>query len=218
MKSRLKLLAISALLCTASLAMADTPEPARIPELDAMTNEQLITSVPLGKQAQLIRQFQEKEATRLLSASYPASSGCKVETFRDREVIIVTIPAASLFAPNDTVLTAEAARYLDPLLRYAAPKRGREDMYRVLLIMHTDDTGSPAYTDNLSLARVEAVFDYLDDRSPDTRYLFPTAAGATDPIRENNTTAGRAANRRLEVYLIPGQRMLDQAKGGRIAF
>ena len=38
----------------------------RIPALDALSNEELIMSVPLKGQADLVRSFQEKEATRLI--------------------------------------------------------------------------------------------------------------------------------------------------------
>lgn len=217
MKKRLIYLAISlAALCSAPLSAATPENNARIPELDNLSNEELIMSVPLGKQADLVRKFQEKEAIRLLHSSvYKPSNGCNVETYRDREVIILTVPASLLFAPNDSELMETAGIYLDPLSRYL--NKNKPDNYRVLLVMHTDNTGSTSYTDSLSLERVESIYEYLDQAGVDTRYLFPTAAGATDPIHPNNTMEGRAGNRRLEIYLIPGSRMLNEAKKGRIA-
>lgn len=188
----------------------------RIPALDALSNEELIMSVPLKGQADLVRSFQEKEATRLIKGTYkPEKSGCNVETYRNKEVIIITIPASNLFAPNDTELLADASVWLDPLRRYLNPSK--PDMYRVLMVMHTDNTGSTSYTDSLSLERVESIYEYLDDMGVDTRYLFPTGAGSTDPLLPNNTADGRARNRRLEIYLIPGTLMQDEAKKGRIA-
>lgn len=214
MRRLLTSLAISLLAIGASASKPE--ENGRIPALDALSNEELIMSVPLKGQAELVRAFQEKEAARLIRGTYaPAKSGGNVETYRDKEVIIITVPAARLFGANSTELTDEASVYLDPLKRYLDP--GKPDMYRVLLVMHTDNTGSTSYTDNLSLERVESVYEYMDDAGADTRYLFPTAAGATDPIHPNNTVEGRAANRRLEIYLIPGTRMQDEAKKGRIA-
>ena len=38
------------------------------------------------------------------------------------------------------------------------------------------------------------------------------------PLVENNTMNNRSKNRRLEIYLMPGRRMLEQAKKGRIVF
>lgn len=205
------------LMISAAALCAKAEQPGRIEALDQLSNEELIVSVPLGKHADLVRAAQEKEATRLIRGVYaPATTGCNVETYRNHEVIIISIPARLLFGPNDTELLAGAETYLDPLKRYVRTQA--PDMYRMLLVMHTDNTGSTSYTDALSLSRVEAIYEFLEDEGLDTRYIFPTAAGATDPIYPNDTAAGRADNRRLEIYLIPGTRMLEEAKKGRIAF
>jgi outer membrane protein OmpA-like peptidoglycan-associated protein len=128
--------------------------------------------------------------------------------------LVITIPADILFAPNDTELKVGANEYLQPIKRYLRTP----DMYRVLLVMHTDNTGSEQYRDELTQARVDAVFDWFDDSEADTRYLFPYAFGDEMPIVQNTSMDNRAKNRRLEIYLVPGQKMLEQAKKGRIAF
>jgi outer membrane protein OmpA-like peptidoglycan-associated protein len=86
--------------------------------------------------------------------------------------------------------------------------------------MHTDNTGSEVYTDRLSLQRVNAVFDWFDDQGCDTRFLFPTASGAAEPLPGNNNESlqQRRQNRRLEILLVPGEKMIEEAKKGRIAF
>lgn len=185
-------------------------------ELDEMTKEELLFSLALGKQAPLIKKFQEKEATRLLNNNYnPKKNGCNIETMRRGEVIIITIPTDLLFLPNERTLIDDCDNLLSPIQRYLKTP----DFYRVLLVMHTDDTGSETYTDELSLDRVDAVFDWFETHNTNTTYLFPTASGASEPLfgTKNNTVKNRAKNRRLEIYLIPGEEMLRQAKLGRIA-
>lgn len=185
-------------------------------ELDEMTKEELLFSLALGKQAPLIKKFQEKEATRLLNNNYnPKKNGCNIETMRSGEVIIITIPTDLLFLPNERNLINDCDYLLSPIQRYLKTS----DFYRVLLVMHTDDTGSETYTDELSLDRVDAVFDWFETHNTNTTYLFPTASGASEPLfgTKNNTVKNRAKNRRLEIYLIPGEEMLRQAKHGRIA-
>ena len=185
-------------------------------ELDEMTKEELLFSLALGKQAPLIKKFQEKEATRLLNNNYnPKKNGCNIETMRSGEVIIITIPTDLLFLPNERTLIDDCDNLLSPIQRYLKTP----DFYRVLLVMHTDDTGSETYTDELSLDRVDAVFDWFETHNTNTTYLFPTASGASEPLfgTKNNTIKNRAKNRRLEIYLIPGEEMLRQAKLGRIA-
>ena len=185
-------------------------------ELDEMTKEELLFSLALGKQAPLIKKFQEKEATRLLNNNYnPKKNGCNIETMRSGEVIIITIPTDLLFLPNERTLIDDCDNLLSPIQRYLKTP----DFYRVLLVMHTDDTGSETYTDELSLDRVDAVFDWFETHNTNTTYLFPTASGASEPLfgTKNNTVKNKTKNRRLEIYLIPGEEMLRQAKLGRIA-
>lgn len=227
MKKVLRCLAISAVVAAVTtLSLAKTPQ-GRDAALDAMSEVELIHSVNVGKQADLIRSFQIKEATRLVNGDYnPKKHGTEVDTYRNKEVIIITIPTDKLFAPNATDLKQGAAAFLNPVKRYLKPSH--KDMYRVLLKVHTDNTGSESYTDNLSLRRAESLFEWFASAGCDTDYLFARALGASEPaissgsvadiVKANDTMEKRAANRRIEIYLIPGKKMVDAAKTGRIAF
>lgn len=187
----------------------------RYPDLDAMSFVEMLNSVDLGKSSELICRFQAKEGNnRLLNGKYGKNSRCTVEAYRNKEVLVVTIPADLLFAPNETELKPSAGEYLAPLKRYLK----EPDMYRVLLTMHTDNTGSDSYRDQLTLDRVESVFNWFEDSNADTRYLFDYAMSDDIPLEPNTSIDSRRKNRRLEVYLVPGKRMLEQAKKGRIAF
>lgn len=210
MKSLLAILICSLIALNSFVSSAQT-------DLDEMTKDELLVSLDLGKYADLIKKFQIKEATRLHNDVYnPKTTECKIETMRSGEVIIITIPTELLFQSNGIELISGCDKVLNPLRRYLKTP----DFYRVLLVMHTDDTGSEAYTDELSLNRVDAVFEWFELQGTDTTYLFPTASGASEPLWgvKNNSVINRAKNRRLEVYLIPGEEMLRQAKTGRIAF
>lgn len=207
MKKVLICLAINALM---AMGAALPVRADRVPELDAMSNEELITSLETGRQAQAVRDAQGNEAKKLINGIYNPSTGCNVETYRSGEVIIITIPAHLLFVPNSDELIASADTWLKPLKKYAMASK--PDFFRMLLVMHTDNTGSQSYTDDLSLRRVDSVFEHMGDLGFDTSYIFPTAAGSTDPLKPNDTMAGRDANRRLEVYLIPGKGMIEAAK------
>lgn len=190
---------------------------ARSEDLDELTLPEMINSVELDKKsAELIRKFQDKEGrNRLHGKEYNAQkNGCTVETYRNKEVLLITIPASKLFAPNETELRREAASLLAPLKRYLKDP----DMYRVLLVMHTDNTGSEAYRDKITMERAESVFNWFEDHGDDTRFLFDYAMGDDMPLNPNNSVDNRSGNRRLEVYLIPGKKMVEQAKKGRIVF
>lgn len=160
-----------------------------------------------GKQATEISDFQNKQAKVIKEAGYIT------EMMRKREVIIVTIPAAEMFAPNDTVLTAQGETKLKPFL----PMLKTADFYRMLLVMHTDNTGSSDYTDELSRARVEQILDYFEKNAKETDFVIPYAVGAERPIKDNNSVENRAYNRRLEIFLVPGEKMIDAAKDGSLS-
>jgi OmpA-OmpF porin, OOP family len=66
---------------------------------------------------------------------------------------------------------------------------------------HTDNVGTNAYNDALSLKRANAVKTYLMNRGIDENRLFCKGFGSSDPAASNKTAEGRALNRRVE--LIP---------------
>lgn len=198
------------------LAQARSGETSeRDEELDNLSFVEMVNSVELGKNAELIRKFQDKEGkTRLLNSRTVPKADWTVELYRNKEVLLISVPASRLFAPNSTTLTSGASEYLNPIRRYLRDP----DMYRVLLVMHTDNTGSESYRDNLTVERAESVFNWFEDKGEDTRFLFDYAMSDDMPLKPNNSVDNRADNRRLEIYLVPGKKMLEQAKKGRIVF
>ena len=199
-----------------SAPKARVVEQQRDEDLDDLSFIEMINSVELDKKsADLIRKFQDKEGrNRLHNRDYNSKNGCTVETFRNKEVLLITIPASRLFSPNETTLRPGAAALLNPIKRYLK----EPDMYRVLMVMHTDNTGSEAYRDQITEERSRAAFDWFQKQNVNTNYLFPYAYGDEMPLVENNTMDNRSKNRRLEIYLMPGKKMLEQAKKGRIVF
>lgn len=218
MKNRLKIFFRSFLLVGAMMSASTVvaQQPVRDESLDKLLFPEMINSVPLdSKSADLIVRFQDKEGRmRLHNKEYNQRNGCTVETYRNKEVLLVTIPASKLFLPNESSLRGEASALLAPLKRYLKDP----DMYRVLLVMHTDNTGSEKYREQLTGERSVAVFDWFVKEGCDTRFLFPYSYADELPLVENNSFSNRDRNRRLEVYLMPGTKMLEQAKKGKIVY
>jgi outer membrane protein OmpA-like peptidoglycan-associated protein len=165
----------------------------------------LLPEIKNEKHADKIQEFQYDMAVAFKKSNYD------VEIMRDDEVIVITIPASQLFDANDTVLNRVGEERLKPFLRMIK----NPGFYKLLLVMHSDNTGSEFYTLNLTRQRVNAIFDWFDENGS-VDYVVPYALGDTDPIVDNNSVENRKRNRRLEIYLVPEKTMLQQAKKGTI--
>lgn len=210
---------IMAALLTLMLAMATDMKAQQNEALEDLTFAQMLKSVDLSKEtkaADLIRRFQDAEAKqKLLNGPLSPKKGeCTIEAYRNKEVTVITIPAHALFDPNATALKKGADTFLNPIKRYMK----NPDMFRVLLVMHTDNTGSEQYRDEITADRVDAVMEWFENHGADTSFTFPYAFGDETPIVPNTSVDNRDRNRRLEVYLMPGAKMLEEAKKGKIDF
>ncbi|MEP5780138.1 MAG: OmpA family protein, partial [Hyphomicrobiales bacterium] len=67
---------------------------------------------------------------------------------------------------------------------------------------HTDSDGSDASNQRLSVARAEAVAEYLTRAGVDTSRLVAVGFGESKPIAGNDTKENKALNRRIEFNLI----------------
>jgi outer membrane protein OmpA-like peptidoglycan-associated protein len=67
---------------------------------------------------------------------------------------------------------------------------------------HTDDQGSDDYNNRLSLARAKAVYDYLLSKGIEVSQVSYKGYGKSQPIADNDTEEGRAANRRTEFKIL----------------
>lgn len=132
----------------------------------------------------------------------------RIETMRDGEVIVATIGTDALFAPNDTVLRKEA----DELLRPYWSLLNQPGYYKLVMALHTDDTGSESYTDKLSEARINEVYNLMTSHTDNEAQLIPYAMGASDPLHSNDSQLNRAANRRLEIFIVPDKLLIEMAR------
>ncbi|MDH3329661.1 MAG: OmpA family protein, partial [Desulfobulbaceae bacterium] len=67
---------------------------------------------------------------------------------------------------------------------------------------HTDSIGDPGWNLTVSLKRAESVKEYLLSKGIEKGRLEANGYGADYPVADNETSAGRAANRRVELKII----------------
>lgn len=68
---------------------------------------------------------------------------------------------------------------------------------------HTDSTGSNSYNQSLSERRANSVSSYLQGHGVIPERLITLGMGETRPIADNSSAAGRQANRRVEITMVP---------------
>lgn len=83
-------------------------------------------------------------------------------------------------------------------LNFGITGMARDISLGMRIVGHTDDVGSEEFNQRLSLERAKAVVDYFDRAGIDPARMVAVGAGESEPIADNSTEAGRAANRRVE--------------------
>ena len=133
----------------------------------------------------------------------------QLDDYDVQEVVAVT------FRTNSAVLSPAAKEQLDGLALKANETRG----YVIEVAGHTDSTGSETKNFRLSRQRADAVVQYLavHHKIPLRRFVSPMGFGKTDAVAENNTAAGRAQNRRVEVKMMLNRGLTKQTTSAATA-
>ncbi|MBR9920563.1 MAG: OmpA family protein [Bacteroidetes bacterium] len=114
-----------------------------------------------------------------------------VEELDDR--VIIRFPLNSTRKISDPAID----EYLDKLAARVI-QTGEE----VQLTGHTDNTGGADTNMDLGRSRARAIFDLLVSKGVSEAQLTVNSRGEEQPVASNDTEAGRAENRRVEVRLI----------------
>lgn len=102
------------------------------------------------------------------------------------------------FASSSARLVGESNRVLDEM----AETLKRYSTMKVEVAGHTDSSGSRAFNKTLSQRRAEAVLNYLVSKGVPAANLTAKGYGPDQPVAENETRAGRAKNRRVELRIL----------------
>ncbi|MFH4963711.1 OmpA family protein [Gaetbulibacter sp. M235] len=82
----------------------------------------------------------------------------------------------------------------------------------ILVVGHTDSQGSEEYNMTLSKNRAYAVTNYLSQNGISRGRLTTNWFGETQPMHDNSTAEGRAKNRRVNIAILPNEKMIEDAK------
>ena len=127
------------------------------------------------------------------------TAGTDVQVIRQGDDLLLNIPSGINFAYNSAAVQPQFQQTLDRV----ASVLGEYNRTYIDVYGHTDSTGSDAYNQGLSERRATAVADYLSSHGVQRARIGIRGFGETQPIATNETEEGRAANRRVEIKIVP---------------
>lgn len=180
-------------------------------------------SHPLTDNATTTMTFEDNLATPKVSQRYSKAvgrhismiggkfeeKGFGVRTVRNGEVLLISLPAEKLFMPNETELMDEASATLG----YFKQAVTHPESYRLVIGVYADDTGDDEYSLQLTKERALSIRDFFKTLSDNIQqnidyYWF----GNNRYVVPNTSVSNRAANRRVEIYIIPEMHIIEASK------
>jgi outer membrane protein OmpA-like peptidoglycan-associated protein len=125
--------------------------------------------------------------------------GSGVSVTREGDQIRLNMPGNVTFDTDQTNIRPEFQPVLDSVVKVA----NKFDQTTLRVAGHTDSVGSDSYNQRLSEHRALSVKDYLALRGVAPQRLTAVGYGESRPLASNSTVEGRAANRRVELDLVP---------------
>jgi outer membrane protein OmpA-like peptidoglycan-associated protein len=127
------------------------------------------------------------------------TAGTGVDVIREGDEIALRMPAGITFPINSYQIQPQFQSTLDDVARTLASYPSTMiDVYG-----HTDPSGGDGINIPLSQNRAQSVASYLAQRGVNSARIATQGFGSSRPIADNGTEAGRAANRRVEIRIVP---------------
>ncbi|HVS04286.1 MAG TPA: OmpA family protein, partial [Thermoanaerobaculia bacterium] len=127
------------------------------------------------------------------------------------EGILVTFDTGLLFDFDSSVIRGASATNLQDL----ATSLNRYPDSEVLIVGHTDATGTDSYNQSLSQRRAASAAQYLVSQGVAYDRIRQTGRGESEPVASNEDEYGRQQNRRVEVAIFASEEYRERLIGNR---
>ena len=139
---------------------------------------------------------QHMETQRKQLETSTQGTGVEVQKTPDNRLKVM-IPGDLSFDPG----RADIKPNFRPVLDQFAQSLVQNPASVIQIVGHTDATGNDAANAQLSRERANATRDYLASRGVTTNRMTTDGRGEREPVASNDTEAGRARNRRVEIFV-----------------
>lgn len=127
------------------------------------------------------------------------TAGTGIDVERDGDNLILNMPSNVTFPVDSAAIQPQ---FRETLLSVANTLSQYEKSY-IDVYGHTDSTGADSYNQSLSERRADSVANFLGNSGVQSARLATRGFGESQPIATNTTEEGRAANRRVELKIVP---------------
>jgi outer membrane protein OmpA-like peptidoglycan-associated protein len=127
------------------------------------------------------------------------TAGSGVDVIRDGDNLLLRMPSGITFAYDDAAVQPQ----FQPTLNEVSAVLAQYPKTYIDVYGHTDSDGADAYNQTLSERRAASVASYLSARGVQSARIATRGYGETQPIASNASDAGKAANRRVEIKIVP---------------
>jgi len=134
--------------------------------------------------------------------------GAQVERVDDGIVVTFDENSGVYFATEKYNINAASQATLDKLANVFKEYPDTN----ILVVGHTDSAGAEAYNMTLSKNRAYAVTNYLTGKGLSSGRFTTNWYGENQPTHDNSTAEGRAKNRRVNIAILPNEKMIEDAK------
>ena len=145
------------------------------------------------------------------AAELAALENAEIEKITDvngLEAIKVTFNSGILFDTNKAALSKASKAELKDFATKMSDFKDTD----ITIYGHTDNTGTAEVNERLSQQRAESVQKYLKECGIAPERMVAQGMSFTMPIADNETVEGRAANRRVEIYISANEAMIKAAE------
>jgi len=137
----------------------------------------------------------------------------QVESVNDGQAIKVTFDSGILFATNSSTLNTASK---NSLTQFAASLQANPDT-DVQIFGHTDSSGGDKINVPLSQKRADAVKSFLEVQGQIlSSRMVSQGLGSSQPVAAEDAKGVQALNRRVEVYILPNDKMKAEAEAGTL--
>ena len=134
--------------------------------------------------------------------------GAEVKRLDDGIVVTFDEKSGVTFEFGKSDLTSEAKTLLNKMVSVLKEYPDTN----VIATGHTDSKGKAAYNMGLSERRAKAVTSFFTSNGLNNSRFTTKWFGASQPIADNSTEEGRAKNRRVNIVIVPNEKMKEQAQ------